>query len=196
MHEAVCTCAVALTLSPHHRNVALTGESKTRSMRTNSHLAGFLTSSVAGKDKPAAAADSTPSEATAEPATAAAAAADESPRVLISTSLLARGLDFTPRVSHIFLPDSGSASNAAAGGKAKRGSMSPLELLHRAGRGARAGSKATLVLFDKDATPEGRRLLRNKSGKTAGRVIGRVERLIRPLQAERTHTKYPRASLR
>ncbi|KDN53470.1 DEAD-domain-containing protein [Tilletiaria anomala UBC 951] len=151
-------------------NVALTGESKTRSMRSNAHLAGFLTSTRG----------STPASAADVPSSSS------SPRVLVTTSLLSRGLDFDSSVSHIFIPDAKSASASAAGTaprRAARQELSALELLHRAGRGARAGRNATLVLFDKDATPQGRRVLKNRKGKTVGRVIGRLERIVKPLSA-------------
>ena len=61
--------------------------------------------------------------------------------------------------------------------------MTALELLHRAGRAARAGRSARLVLFDKDATADKRRVLKNKQGRVVGRVMGRVEKLVKPLTA-------------
>ena len=55
-----------------------------------------------------------------------------SPRVLLSTSLLARGLDFDPSVSHVFVlaPPRNTA-----------------DFLHRAGRTARAGSSGRVIVF-------------------------------------------------
>jgi ATP-dependent RNA helicase MRH4, mitochondrial len=59
-----------------------------------------------------------------------------SPRVLLSTSLLARGLDFDPSVSHVFVLD--PPRNTA-------------DFLHRAGRTARAGSSGRVIVFGKGA---------------------------------------------
>ncbi|KAI9461070.1 P-loop containing nucleoside triphosphate hydrolase protein [Russula earlei] len=60
----------------------------------------------------------------------------ESPRVLLSTSLLARGLDFDPSVSHVFVLD--PPKNMA-------------DFLHRAGRTARAGRSGKVILFGRAA---------------------------------------------
>ena len=60
----------------------------------------------------------------------------ETPHVLLSTSLLARGLDFDPSVSHVFVLD--PPRNTA-------------DFLHRAGRTARAGSRGKVVVFGKGA---------------------------------------------
>lgn len=59
-----------------------------------------------------------------------------SPRVLLSTSLLARGLDFDPSVSHVFVLD--PPRNTA-------------DFLHRAGRTARAGGSGRVIVFGKGA---------------------------------------------
>lgn len=137
-------------------------------MRTNSHLAGFLT-------------DARTEQAPSDEQT-------QGPRVLIATSLLSRGLDFNSTVSHIFIPDAGSASASAAGSYSRRVgagavNLTALELLHRAGRAARAGRSARLVLFDRDATADKRRVLKNKQGRVVGKVMGRVEKLVKPLTA-------------
>ncbi|KAI0029195.1 P-loop containing nucleoside triphosphate hydrolase protein [Vararia minispora EC-137] len=56
------------------------------------------------------------------------------PRVLVSTAVLARGLDFTPDVSTVFLYD---APRTAA------------DFLHRAGRTARGGREGRVVVFER-----------------------------------------------
>ncbi|KAL9932847.1 hypothetical protein V8E36_008102 [Tilletia maclaganii] len=107
------------------------------------------------------------------------------PRVLITTSLLSRGLDFDPSVTHVFLPDriaystssygagrlasslpGTPADSSKGGGKGKdrpaaasaayssvasSAGINELELLHRAGRAARAGQVGHVVIFDKRA---------------------------------------------
>ncbi|KZV60217.1 P-loop containing nucleoside triphosphate hydrolase protein [Peniophora sp. CONT] len=107
-------------------NVAVTGGADARVFGSNKHLKGFLSSQPA-------------------PATAAvdeglpeglpkALDNDKSPRVLVSTALLARGMDFSPDVRTVFLLD---APATAA------------DFLHRAGRTARAGRPGRLVIFER-----------------------------------------------
>ena len=59
---------------------------------------------------------------------------ENEPHVLITTSLLSRGLDFTPDVKHVFVVDA---------------PRNNIDLLHRAGRTARAGLQGTVVIFGK-----------------------------------------------
>ena len=92
-------------------NVVVTGQGG-RAHGSNKHLAGFL------RPLPGAA---------AEPE-----ADVNAPRVLLSTSLLARGLDFDPSVSHVFVLE--PPRNTA-------------DFLHRAGRTARAGGSGRVVVF-------------------------------------------------
>ncbi len=54
------------------------------------------------------------------------------PRVLITTSLLSRGLDFAPAVKHVFLLDE---------------PRDMLDFLHRAGRTGRAGRVGSVTVF-------------------------------------------------
>lgn len=73
-------------------------------------------------------------------------------RVLLTTSHLTRGLDFSPLVTHVFIPDSYVKRNLHRTIDPKlpeRHVKSTMELLHRAGRVGRLGTTATLVLFDK-----------------------------------------------
>jgi ATP-dependent RNA helicase MRH4 len=57
---------------------------------------------------------------------------DKAPRVLVTTSLLSRGLDFAPSVKHVFLLDE---------------PRDILDFMHRAGRTGRAGRVGNVVVF-------------------------------------------------
>ena len=112
------------------------GPSGRRAYGSNKHLAGFLKPILNknGSQLPYAGGQ----EEKGEPATGLgkSKSESESPRVLLSTSLLARGLDFDPSVSHVFVLD--PPRNTA-------------DFLHRAGRTARAGSRGKVVVFGKGA---------------------------------------------
>ncbi|KAG8904085.1 RNA helicase [Tulasnella sp. 403] len=107
---------------------------------SNKHLAGFL--------KPAAL-SSTLTNHTPTPA--------EGPRVLITTSLLSRGLDFDPSITHVFVADE---------------PRSAVDFIHRAGRTGRAGNVGTVVLFEK-----GSRGARRAAGKaTRAEDFGKIRK--------------------
>jgi ATP-dependent RNA helicase MRH4, mitochondrial len=110
-------------------------ESGRRIYGSNKHLAGFLKPM---RNKKGPTNSQSPSEkGTEETETAGAGAGEtegQSPHVLLSTSLLARGLDFDPSVSHVFVLD--PPRNTA-------------DFLHRAGRTARAGRRGKVVVFGK-----------------------------------------------
>ena len=114
-------------------NVVVTGQGKgggdggARAHGSNKHLAGFLR----------------PLPGTRATTGAAAEVDADAPRVLLSTSLLARGLDFDPSVSHVFVLE--PPRNTA-------------DFLHRAGRTARAGGSGRVVVFGRG------------SGRGAGKV--------------------------
>ncbi|KZT24293.1 P-loop containing nucleoside triphosphate hydrolase protein [Neolentinus lepideus HHB14362 ss-1] len=91
--------------------VEITSTGEARKRGSNKHLTGFLKS--------------------ASPATADGT---DVPRVLVTTSLLSRGLDFAPSVSHVFILDE---------------PRNKVDFLHRAGRTARAGLGGTVVVFGK-----------------------------------------------
>jgi ATP-dependent RNA helicase MRH4 len=118
------------------------GRSGRRVYGSNKHLAGFLkpilTKSSSLHSQPPYAGGQ--EEEKGEPVTGEkkpkSESESESPHVLLSTSLLARGLDFDPSVSHVFLLD--PPRNTA-------------DFLHRAGRTARAGSRGKVVVFGKGA---------------------------------------------
>ena len=125
-------------------NIVVTGHGKDkrspgsgqRIHGSNKHLAGFLkplpTKKSPAQSRPPPAGQK--GEDKTEP---------ESPHVLLSTSLLARGLDFDQSVSHVFILD--PPRNTA-------------DFLHRAGRTARAGGSGKVIVFGKGA------------GRGAGRV--------------------------
>ena len=98
-------------------NVVMTGSSDARRKGSNNHLQAFLTV----KSKPGDSASMSPST-------------DGGPRILITTSLLARGLDFAPTVSHVLIADE---------------PRNEVDFLHRAGRTGRAGRGGTVVVFGK-----------------------------------------------
>ena len=107
------------------------GRDGRRMYGSNKHLAGFL-KPMPNKKSPS---HSQPSFAGGEKEVVKAGETEgQSPRVLLSTSLLARGLDFDPSVSHVFVLD--PPRNTA-------------DFLHRAGRTARAGGRGKVVVFGK-----------------------------------------------
>lgn len=108
--------------------VALAGGSAARAMGSNKHLAGFL------KPTPGSVAASPTSSRNTSKNSEKGRDGEKVPRVLITTSLLSRGLDFAPDVRHVFLVDS---------------PRNMVDFLHRAGRSARAGMPGTVVIFGK-----------------------------------------------
>ena len=98
---------------------------------SNKHLAGFL-KPMPNKKSPSH--SQPPFAGGKEEVVRAGKTEDQSPCVLLSTSLLARGLDFDPSVSHVFVLD--PPRNTA-------------DFLHRAGRTARAGGRGKVVVFGK-----------------------------------------------
>jgi ATP-dependent RNA helicase MRH4, mitochondrial len=95
-------------------NVALTGTSENRKRGSNHHLDGFLNT---GKDRDDT---SVPSK--------------DEPHVMITTSMLSRGLDFSPSIQHVFIVDE---------------PRNMIDFLHRAGRSGRAGEAGKVVVFGK-----------------------------------------------
>ncbi|PFH48158.1 hypothetical protein AMATHDRAFT_66100 [Amanita thiersii Skay4041] len=105
------------------KNVALTSTSEARQHGSNKHLDGFLRPlSTKEKEKHATKKESSTSSSTDEP------------RVMITTSLLSRGLDFSPEIQHVFIVDE---------------PRNMIDFLHRAGRSGRAGEKGKVVVFGK-----------------------------------------------
>jgi ATP-dependent RNA helicase MRH4 len=56
----------------------------------------------------------------------------QTPHVLVTTSLLSRGLDFSPMIKHVFIVDE---------------PRNMIDFLHRAGRAGRAGEAGKVVVF-------------------------------------------------
>lgn len=137
--------------------MALTGEADSRHTRTDAQLQRFLVTPRAREPAPRDC---------------------EDPRVLITTSLLSRGLDFGPDVRHVFLPDAGRRGGASA----HAANNNALELLHRAGRSARAGRAGSVVLFDRESAPGRSKVLINRRGQKRGIVRGQMDLLVRELR--------------
>ena len=98
-------------------NVALTKDGSARNIGNNHHLDGFVrTNNPRTKSR-------SPSQS-----------GDREPHVMITTSMLSRGLDFSPDVRHVFIMDE---------------PRNMVDFLHRAGRSARAGQIGKVVVFGK-----------------------------------------------
>lgn len=103
-------------------NVALASNSEARHKGNNHHLDGFLRvlrrkDAVDGGNDEVAQGD-----------------VGAHPHVMITTSLLSRGLDFSPSIKHVFIVDE---------------PRNMIDFLHRAGRSGRAGEKGKVVVFGK-----------------------------------------------
>lgn len=115
------------------RNVALTSTSEARRRGSNRHLDGFLRTPRADRGEvqgvgvgvDAGKRGISPASTSTE---------DDEPRVLITTSLLSRGLDFVPAIRHVFIVDE---------------PRNMVDFLHRAGRSGRAGERGRVVVFGK-----------------------------------------------
>lgn len=83
---------------------------------------------------------------------------DDSPRILITTGILSRGLDFSPLVSTVFLVDQ---------------PKDILDFMHRAGRAGRAGRKGRVVIF---GMSQGRRAEQGTLGSMVKDVLSYTER--------------------
>lgn len=122
--------------------VALTGDADARKRGNNHHLDGFLNSTNLS---------SGPSKAQASKAGRSNPAI--TPHVLITTSLLSRGLDFSPEVKHVFIVDE---------------PRNMIDFLHRAGRTGRAGESGKVVVFGR---AEGRGSGRTEEMRTKIRAL-------------------------
>lgn len=114
------------------KNVAMTSQSSARVYGSNKHIAGFLSAPASHTSKSSTAITVPVPPAAAEGPTEVT----EEPRVLITTSLLSRGLDFSPSIGNVFILDS---------------PRNMVDFLHRAGRTARAGRAGRVLIFQKDS---------------------------------------------
>lgn len=140
------------------QNVALEGKSDARLEGSNHHLDGFLRERRSSR-RPLRRASQYPDPieygvdvdkdgTTADPS--GLGDPKVTPHVLITTSLLSRGLDFSPEVRNVFIM--GEPRNL-------------IDFLHRAGRTARAGYDGRVVIFGKT---------RGKGGGSADKIWKRV----------------------
>ena len=103
-------------------NVALTSTADARHRGNNHHIDSFLRTPLPRKDTE----DTPKAEKKGNH--------EEEPHVLITTSLLSRGLDFSPDIKNVLIVDP---------------PRNMIDFLHRAGRTGRAGSRGTVVIFGK-----------------------------------------------
>ena len=108
------------------KSVAMTSRGEHRTRGSNKHLAGFLRC-----DDEDQVTVSTQSSTTT---TTTTTNVKDSAHVMITTSLLSRGLDFSPTVKHVFIVDE---------------PRNMIDFLHRAGRSGRAGQSGKVVVFGK-----------------------------------------------
>jgi ATP-dependent RNA helicase MRH4 len=106
--------------------VPMTSAGEHRRMGSNRHLAGFMKKQsiveTVSKTKGLRSLRRAPEIET------------RSPLVMVTTSLLSRGLDFSPEVKHVFIVDE---------------PRNMVDFLHRAGRSGRAGQRGKVVVFGK-----------------------------------------------
>ncbi|KAJ7164782.1 P-loop containing nucleoside triphosphate hydrolase protein [Mycena crocata] len=148
------------------KTVQLSSKSDTRKRGSNRHLNGFVkTKAPAVNERPNDWSSSWVTESdepveTTSPAVQDPAKKEEPindpmnvPHVMITTSLLSRGLDFSPNIKHVFIVDE---------------PRNMIDFLHRAGRTGRAGQNGKVVIFGK---LEGRGSQRNKELKKKVRAL-------------------------
>ena len=104
------------------KNVAMTSKSENRGRGSNKHLVDFLKLDDDHRDT------------TTTTTTKSSTSVKDSAHVLITTSLLSRGLDFSPLIKHVFIVDE---------------PRNMVDFLHRAGRSGRAGQSGKVVMFGK-----------------------------------------------
>lgn len=100
-------------------NVALASSSEARKRGSNHHLDGFLRNRRREQDGDGAVMQTDVAH---------------HPHIMITTSLLSRGLDFAPSIKHVFIVDE---------------PRNMIDFLHRAGRSGRAGHSGKVVVFGK-----------------------------------------------
>lgn len=124
------------------KNIALTSTSDQRKRGSNQHLEGFLRQhTTQPEDIVLEHTTSEPERRVLQPLLKKSPPTSESksdpkevPHVMITTSLLSRGLDFSPSIRHVFIVDE---------------PRNMVDFLHRAGRAGRAGERGKVVVFGK-----------------------------------------------
>ncbi|KAJ7198815.1 P-loop containing nucleoside triphosphate hydrolase protein [Mycena pura] len=134
------------------KNIQLSGSSENRKRGSNMHLDGFLKPPVRNvkqreNDAMTANENALPEDvknANASQSLVPVSKRDQVeepindpmhvPHVMITTSLLSRGLDFSPNIKHVFIIDE---------------PRNMIDFLHRAGRTGRAGAHGKVVIFGK-----------------------------------------------
>jgi ATP-dependent RNA helicase MRH4 len=131
------------------KNIALTSTSDQRKRGSNHHLDGFLRKNAKSNDEDKTSTTPGPdSTSITHPIQRSSIKQDaagsttprwrsnpkEDPHVMITTSLLSRGLDFSPAIRHVFIVDE---------------PRNMIDFLHRAGRSGRAGERGKVVVFGK-----------------------------------------------
>ncbi|KAG6816004.1 hypothetical protein H0H87_009543 [Tephrocybe sp. NHM501043] len=109
------------------KNIGLSSTSEHRKRGSNHHLDGFLRIHEAKESEGG-------SSVAAERPSSEGSDPKVHPHVMITTSLLSRGLDFSPQIKHVFIVDE---------------PRNMIDFLHRAGRAGRAGEKGKVVVFGK-----------------------------------------------
>jgi len=107
--------------------VPMTSESRHRIMGSNRHLSGFL-------KKPSVVETVSKKRALKNLHRGVVKVEKNPPLVMVTTSLLSRGLDFSPEVKHVFIVDE---------------PRNMIDFLHRAGRSGRAGQSGKVIVFGK-----------------------------------------------
>jgi len=108
--------------------VPMTSESRRRMIGSNRHLFGFL-------KKPSIVETASKKRALKNLRLGVVEKTEKNPPlVMATTSLLSRGLDFSPEVKHVFIVDE---------------PRNMIDFLHRAGRSGRAGQRGKVIVFGK-----------------------------------------------
>ena len=116
------------------KTVALTGTARSRQRGNNHHLDGFLRVKAKTLSSPSSSSDDVNKSKAITTQRTGNLKDPKTPHVLITTSLLSRGLDFSPDIKHVFIVDE---------------PRNMIDFLHRAGRAGRAGEKGKVVVFSK-----------------------------------------------
>lgn len=107
-------------------------------------------------------------DGTITPETPLKVQSENDPLVLVTTSLLSRGLDFNSSVKHVFIVDE---------------PKNMVDFLHRAGRTGRAGEAGKVVIFAHKRGPSGNR------DRGDGRSARNVRDIVRNLSAREDHRR-------